>query len=74
MSSHDYPVAGPDIGNEVFPLGSQANNIHVPMLVVMRTGTTDGIITGPRDASSQRSETVFQHPGENRENAIKAAA
>lgn len=73
MSAHDFPVAGPDRGHE-FPLSAQSNLTHVPMLVVIAPGTTDEIIRGNRDNSSQRSETVFQHPGDNRENAIKAAA
>lgn len=73
MSAHDFPIAGRDAGHE-FPLEPQNNLRHVPILVVMAPGTTDGIISGSRDSSSQRSERVFEHPGENRTNAIKAAA
>lgn len=73
MSSRDFPIAGPDRGHD-FPLSAQDNLTHVPMLVVVAPGTTDEIIRGNRDNSSQRSQPVFQHPGDNRQNAIRAAA
>jgi hypothetical protein len=70
MSSHDFPVAGPDKGHE-FPLARQANLVHVP--IVMKPGTTDNIIKAGAPTTNANIHPIWQFPGDNKTTATKAA-
>lgn len=52
-----------------YPLAPQGNLAHV--CVVIPHGTTDAIIHGHVGTEDRRGETVFAHPDQNRQDAIK---